>query len=151
MDAYDAEKAAKVWQRVLGEQPVQMGTHGLQALIMEALTGAATYLSLSRRYQGNRAAQLRRMAEEAQATAACLQGICLLTEGTRGAVKIVPPSSREAADAALRRCYRRARQCLTEYESRISDPEYGSAFSRLAHREQAHCCQILELLGGLQK
>jgi len=151
MDAYDAEKAAKVWQRVLGEQSAQMGVPGLQALIMEALTGAATYLSLSRRLQGARAVQLRRMAEEAQATAACLQGICLLTEDTRGAVKIVPPSSREAVDSALRRCYRRAHWCLTEYESRNSDPEYGSVFSRLAHQEQAHCCQILELLGGLQK
>ena len=151
MDAYDAEKAAKVWQRVLGEQPMQLGQRGLQALIMEALTGAATYLALSRRYQGNRAAQLRRMAEEEQAAAACLQGICLLTEGVRPAVKIVPPASHETAEAALRRCYRQSRQCLTDYESRTADPEYGPVYAHLAQRKRVHCYQILELLGGVPK
>lgn len=149
MEAYDPEKAARVWQRVLGDSPPTPKYQGLLPLIMEEQTDAATYLALSRRFQGKPSAQLRRMAEEEQSHAACLQGLCRLTEGTRPAVK-TPPLTQEATEALLRRCCGREMRCLAEYEGRSSDPEYGPVYALLAAQEREHCRLLLELLGGLK-
>lgn len=150
MEAYNAEKAAKVWQRVLGEAPSGTEQWGMQQLIMDAFTEAATYSSLSRRFQGKPAAAFRQLAEEKQKQAACLRGICILAEGTCPAAKNAP-LPHGTTEAVLRRCYGQECRCIAEYERRSSDPEYGPVYARLAAQERELCCQLLALLGGLQK
>lgn len=153
MEVYDPEKAARVWQRVRGENmsPVpEPDIQGLLALIAEEWTDATTYLHLSRQYQGKQSATLRKMFEEEQAHAACLKGIYTLTTGTRPVVRTVPPA-REPVETTLRRCYGREMRCLAEYEARSADSQYGQVFARLAAQEREHCHLILELLGSLKK
>lgn len=146
METYDPEKTARVWQRVCGEQAPPRH-QGLPGLIAEERTDAATYLRLSRRFQGKASQILRRMFEEEQAHAACLKGICRLLTGTNPSTQ-APPLPQESTEALLRRCYGREMRCLAEYEARSSDPEYGQVYARLAQQEREHCRRLLELLGS---
>lgn len=150
METYDPEKAARVWQRVRGEDTPAPNHQGLLALIAEEWTDATTYLILSRRFQGKQSLLLRRMFEEEQAHAACLKGIYTLITGQRPITKSAP-LPQEGTEAILRRCYGREMRCLAEYEARSADPEYGQVYARLATQERDHCRQILELLGSYKK
>lgn len=147
MEKIDPAKAARVWQRVQ-EKPMEGREEGLQELIFEEWTDAATYLQLSRRFQGKKAAILRKLYQDEQSHAACLKGIYTLLTGNRPVVKNLPPQQGDAAQI-LRRCYGREMRCLARYESRSSDPEYGQVFARLAQQEREHCHLILELLGDI--
>lgn len=150
METYDAEKAARVWQRVHAAPQPEPSTSELPALIAGEWADAATYLQLSRRYQGRESAILRRMFEEEQSHAACLKGIYTLLTGEH-AVTRTPPPAQEPVEVILRRCYGREMQCLAQYEQRQSHREYGPVFARLAEQEREHCRMILELLGKLKK
>ena len=149
MENIDPAKAALVWQRVTGESPPEDRENGLLALIAQEWTDAATYLQLSRRFSGRDSAILRKMYEQEQAHTACLKGLYTLITGTHPTVRAVP-SIHENVEATLRRCYGREMQCLARYEARISDPEYGQVFARLASQEREHCQQLLEILGRLK-
>ena len=150
MEAYNAEKAARVWQRVQAAQPEPTVAPELPALIAGEWSDAAAYLHLSRRYQGKESAILRRMFEEEQSHAACLKGIYTLLTGEHTVTRMPPPSP-EPIEVTLRRCYGREMQCLAQYEHRQSHPEYGPVFTRLAEQEREHCRMILELLGKIKK
>lgn len=150
MNTYDPQKAARVWQRVQG-QPEQARTGAdLQAMIMEERHTAAIYFQLKRQLPEKEAAVLQRLHREAQIHAACLRGIYTLITGD---VPIVPTPQipTESPEVTLRKCYGREMRSLKEYEARISDPEYGPVFSRLAEQEREHCRTVLELIGGLKK
>lgn len=150
MENIDHAKAARVWQRVKAQTPQQRPEQGIGEMIVGEWTDAATYLQLSRHFQGKDNAALRQMAEEEQAHNACLKGIYMLTTGMRPAVRAVPPP-KEDPEQALRRCYGREMQCAARYEQRADDPEYGHIFAQLAQQERQHCRLILELLGSLKK
>lgn len=150
METYDAEKAARVWQRVHATpQSTVDEAAGLPALIAGEWADAAIYLHLSRRYQGRESKLLRKMFEEEQSHAACLKGIYTLLTGERSVTKSpVPPQ--ESTEVILRRCYGREMQCLAQYEQRAAHREYGPVFARLAQQEREHCRILLELLGSLK-
>lgn len=150
MDTIDPAKAARVWQRVQGETTRSPLEQGLLELIAQEWTDAAIYLQLSRRFQGKDSATLRRMYDEEQAHTACLKGIYTLITGSHPAVRAVPPSQ-ENPEKLLRLCYGREMRCLAQYEARVSDPEYGQVFARLADQEREHCRLVLELLGNLHR
>lgn len=150
METYDAEKAARVWQRVHATAQPEPSTAELPALIAGEWADAAAYLQLSRRYQGRESAILRRMFEEEQSHAACLKGIYTLLTGEHTVTR-TPPPAQESTEVILRRCYGREMQCLAQYEQRQSHREYGPVFARLAEQEREHCRMILELLGKLKK
>lgn len=150
METIDPQKAARVWQRVQADDPTQHGEQGLLELIAEEWTDAATYLHLSRRFQGKESAALRKMFEEEQSHTACLKGIYTLITGTRPNVRNLPPAQGDPENI-LRRCYGREMQCLARYEQRSSHPEYGQVFVRLADQEREHCRLVLELLGNMKK
>lgn len=151
MENYNAEKAARVWQRVHstpvvpapGEEAAQ-----LTALINAEWTDAATYLHLSRRLQGRQATLLHTLYEQEHAHAACLKGIYTLLTGKRAVTHSTTPAQ-EPLDATLRRCYGREMRCLAEYERWAAHREYGPVFARLAQQEQEHCRILLEILGSL--
>ncbi len=150
MDTIDPAKAARVWQRVQADTPMQHPEQGLLELIAQEWTDATTYLHLSRRTQGKDSALLRRMFEEEQSHTACLKGIYTLITGKRPSVKVLPPTQ-DDPETILRRCYGREMQCLARYEQKAADPEYGQVFARLAEQEREHCRLVLELLGNLKK
>lgn len=150
MDTIDKEKAARVWQRVTATTNEGKSLQELTDLITQEWADAATYLHLSRRFQGKESGALRRMSEQEQAHTACLKGIYTLITGNRPAVR-TPPPSQESTDTILRHCYGREMRCLAQYEARISDPEYGQVYARLAEQEKEHCRTILELIGNLKK
>ena len=147
MEKIDPAKAARVWQRVQ-EKPEQTRGQDLQELIFEEWNDAATYLQLSRKFQGKKASLLRKLYQDEQSHAACLKGIYTLITGNRPLVKSLPPLH-GTPEQILRQCYGREMRGLARYESRSDDPEYGQVFSRLAQQEREHCRLILELLGDL--
>lgn len=148
METIDKAKAARVWQRVQGDA-AENPTRGLQGLIAEEWVDAAVYLSLSKRVQGNAANVLRKIGQEEQAHMACLKGIYTLQGAGRPDIPAPPPMDRAPVSVMLRRCYGREMRCLSQYEARANDPEYGQIFARMAQQEREHCRQILELLGSL--
>lgn len=148
METYDPQKAARVWQRVQAGTPAGTDAQSLLSLIAEEWTDAATYLSLSRRYQGGIRNTLYRMFQEEQTHTACLKGIYTLITGAHPKVSAVPPSQ-EPAVVILRRCYGREMRSLAQYEARGNDPEYGQVFLKLAAQEREHCKTILQLLGSI--
>lgn len=150
METYHPDKAARVWQRVQGVSQNTDDTATLCAMIREEWIDAATYLHLSRRYQGRDAAILRKLFEEEQSHAACLKGIYTLLTGQRAHTQTVP-APKEPTEAILRRCYGREMHCLAQYEQWAVHREYGPVFSRLAHQELEHCRILLELLGRLKR
>ena len=148
MYSIDPQMAARVWQRVRGEDRV--GDRELLTMISRELGNAATYLQLSRQFQGKESAALRRLHDREQAHAACLKGIYTLITSTHPNTKATPVTG-QTTDSVLRRCYGRQMQALADYESWVKDPEYGQVFSRLAEQERDHCKMLLELIGSLSK
>ena len=148
MNTIDPQKAARVWQRVQGTD--RLGDRELLTMITREWADAATYLQLSRQFQGKEGAKLRRLYEEEQAHTACLKGIYTLITGTRPTIKAQPLTGQDP-ETVLRRLYGRQMQDLADYEARSADREYGPVFVRLAEQERDHCRTILELIGNLKK
>ena len=148
MEHYDPQKAARVWQRVQAQQPVITAASELQEMIEEEWLDAATYLQLSRKFQGNTRDTLQKMFRDEQTHAACLKGIYTLTTGGHATVRNRQPVT-ESVLVTLRRCYGREMRSLARYEEKSKDPQYGQVFSRLAAQEKEHCRMILELLGSI--
>ena len=149
MDTIDNKKAAQVWQRVTGNNLPIRNSGELLELITEEWADAATYLQLSRQFQGKESGILRRMSEQEQAHTACLKGIYTLLNGSPPKVRTLGPLQ-EPPMQVLRRCYGREMRCLAQYEARSTDPEYGPVFDRMADRTREHCCTLLDLLGTLK-
>ena len=148
MENYDKAKAARVWQRVQGAA-VANPTQGLPGMIAEEWADAALYLALSKRVQGPASAILKKMSQEEQTHMACLKGMYTLQGAGRPDIPAPPPADKAPISLLLRRCYGREMRCMTQYEARVSDPEYGQVFARMAQQEREHCRQLLELLGSL--
>lgn len=150
MEKYDAEAAARVWQRVQGKPAQKEELDSLPAMIAGEWWDATTYLRLSRQFSGKEAGTLRKMFEEEQSHAACLKGIYTLLTGQQLVIQ-TPAPRQELLSATLRRCYGREMQCLAQYEKWSDHREYGPVFARLAQQERAHCAALLELLGNLKE
>lgn len=148
MTSYDPERAAQVWQRVRGETTSEP-QESLQALIMEEMSAAASYLVLSRQNPGLDNALLRRLFQESHSHGVCLKGICALMEGKRPQVRGLVPE-KEPPERMLRKCYGREMRCLAAYERRTGDREYGPVFARLAEQKREHCRLVLELIGKMK-
>ena len=149
MENIDAAKAARVWQRVQGGH--SRDPEELIPLATYEQSDAATYLQLSRRFQGKEAAVLRQLYEQELSHAACLKGMYQMLTGNHLPIPTAQPILGDNIQAALRRCYAREMQSLAAYEARMNDPEYGQVFSRLAQQERTHCHTLLTLIGNLKK
>lgn len=147
MNTIDPQQAARVWQRVRGEDRLSEGQ--LQSMVCDAVTREAAYLNLSRQLPG-KSALLRSLYTGQQAHTACLKGIYTLITGNHPKVEAIPVPGR-SPEAILRRLYGDSMRALADYEAKIADPEYGPVFARLADREKESCRTILELIGWLQK
>ena len=145
MQSFDAQKAARVWDRVQGN-----GADGLPELIGMEWLDAMTYIQLSKRFQGRDSQLLRQLAQQEQDHAACLRGIYHLLTGGRPVVS-TPTVLQENTENLLRRSYGSHMHRLARYEARKNDPQYGQIFSRLADQERDQCQKLLALFGRMQK
>lgn len=150
MKPYDPKAAAKVWDRVQNAAPPGGDAQTVLNLIAEEMVDAASYQRLARRLPPPQAAIARTLMQQEQSHISCLKGIYTLITGEK---PLVPPPSvaEDPPEIILRRCYGREMRCLSQYESRMGDPQYGHIFRSLARQEQEHCHRILEILGTLGK
>ena len=145
METIDPSQALRVWQRVRGEsRDTEVAL--LERFIVHEWEDASIYLQLSRRCSGSEAAQLYQIFQQEQSHCACLKGIYTLITGSKPRLSAVKPPQ-EPLPAALRTCYGREMRCLSAYEARVSDPDYGHVFSRMLQQEKEHCRILLELIG----
>ena len=150
MKQYDPKTAAKVWDRVQNAAVPAGDAQSILNLIAEEMLDAASYARLAKRLPPPLAAIARQISQQEQSHISCLKGIYTLITGRKA---IVPPPtvSDDPPDILLRRCYGREMRCLSQYEARQTDPQYGHIFRTLARQEQEHCHRILESLGTLAK
>lgn len=148
MEKHNLELEQRVWKRVRGEE--QREPVSVQALAAAEQSEAAVHLMLSRQMQGREKALLRKIFEEDRCHGAILRGMNELVTGKRLTLRTLPPEP-ATPEIALRKCYARKLQAIAEYESRVSDKEYGCVFSQMARQEREHCAMILEVLGSLTR
>ena len=148
----DQEKLDRVWQRVRsggGESPPALPVQNemqLPELARQAQRAAAEFWQLSRRAGGGIGAQLRQLAGQKRAQAACLRGICALS-GDQPLQGQTVPAAREPLGEQLRKCCEREMQCLCEYARRTGDGAFGQIFAHLTDRQRTLCQTVLMLLG----
>ena len=142
--------AAQVWDRVRGAAIPAPDAQAVLTLIAEELADAAAYQQLARRLPPAQANAARQMAQQEQAHATCLRGVYRLITGQK---PLIPPVRvpDDGPEIVLRRCYGREMRCLSHYEARQGDPQYGHIFQTLARQEKEHCHRILEILGAVSK
>ena len=146
MQTIDPQKAARVWNRVQGNEEMPF----LPELIEQEWQDAVIYLALARRFQGRDSQLLRQLARQEQDHVACLRGLYALLTGSRP-VSRTPVSPKEDTQTLLRRSYGTHMQRLARYEERKADPDYGQIFSQLAQQERDQCQKLLALLGRISK
>ena len=150
MKPYDPNTAAKVWDRVRSTPAATADAQAVLELIAQEMLDAATYSRLAQRLPPPQAAIARQIARQEQSHISCLKGVYTLITGQKPMVP-KPAVTDDPPDILLRRCYGREMRCLSQYEARQTDPQYGHIFRTLAHQEQEHCHRILEILGTLAK
>lgn len=150
MQNYDPKTAARVWDRVQNTALPAGDAQTILNLLAEEMLDAAAYQRLSRRLPPSLAAIARQLSQQEQSHISCLRGVYTLITGSKA---MVPPPTvpDDPPEIVLRRCYGREMRCLSQYESRMGDPQYGHIFRSLARQEQEHCRRILEILGNLPK
>ena len=142
MEHYDQEKAARVWQRVRGEEPRE----GLPLPAAEEQL-AGLYRSLGRLVPGPVPGQLE---QECNNHASTVRGIWSLVGTPRPPMKQAEVT-KTTAPALLGTCYSRTLRAIGEYERFSDHPEYGCAFRILAEQKRQQACRLLGLLGSLKQ
>ncbi len=159
MEQFDGETVRKIWQRVqsgnashqpAAQPPQKVEQCSLSQWIGRELAAAELYLRLSKVMPGKTGNTLRQFAQQEQAHAAALKGICTVAEGTCPDIRPMP-AQKAPVSVLLRQCYGQKLVVLAEYEKRTSDLQYGKVFQRLAQQEQAQCQFLLELIGSFRQ
>lgn len=146
MEKIDPQVAAKVWQRVHGnEKPGEAVS--LQTMVAWEKETEAILLWLSRRLP-DKGYPLQQMIADTRRHIACLQGIRQLNGGKPGGYAAGKPMSGDPG-ALLRKCYGQCLRVGGQYASRAEDAQYGCVFGDMARTKRRHCGMILEILGML--
>ena len=150
MKEINPNTAARVWDRVRNTAVPTGDAPTILNLIAEEILDAASYQRLARRLPPPQAAIAKKLMQQEQSHISCLKGIYTLITGDK---PLVPPPTvtDDPPEIMLRRCYGREMRCLSQYEARQTDPQYGHIFQTLARQEKEHCHRILEILGSLSK
>ena len=145
MENIDREKALRVWQRVQSAPEAQ----DLGYLAEEALTDGAVLLRLSRRFQGQWRKRLWDMSRQEQHQGMVLKGIIAVTRGSSPGIR-AERVNLVRTESLLRRCWQRMERRSRIYGTMAADPEFGRIYADFAAREDAHCRQLLLLLGTIR-
>lgn len=146
MEKIDPQVAAKVWQRVRGnEKPAE--PVGIQALVAREKETEAILQWLLRRLP-EKSYALQQLIADTRRHIACLQGIRQLNGEKIGAYSAGKPLSGEPVPL-LRKCYSLCLQVGARYAARVEDEQYGGVFGDMARTKRRHCAMLLEILGGI--
>lgn len=148
MEQFDADKAARVWQRVQNREAPEPLRKEPGALIRASAQQAAYYRHLSRALPGKYGERLREYVRQQQRAADCLKGICRLS----GITPAAGPAGTVQAEAPIRmleKCCHGERQLFSEYAARTADPEWGRVYGKMAAEAAERCCGLLEILGAM--
>lgn len=151
---YDPQLEKRVWQRVQQsappELPLKQDTQELPALMAALRVNADAYLRLSKHLTGSGSAIAQRLYEETQAQIGCLRGIHILMSGSCPDIPKPTPQP-ESVSVMLRRCYGSMSRCLSHWESRMAQQDFGHVFALLAEQSRRHCALTLQLMGQAEK
>lgn len=150
MENLDKDLQKRVWQRVQSRETAELPqpqTDNIKSLILTAQENSTAYGQLQKQMGPKNREILTRLRRETRSSIACMQGICRLRGEQAKAPQLMPP--RDPARRALEKCYHRERKLCGEWEQRITDPEHGMVFRRLAEQGRARCAVIMELLGEM--
>ena len=150
MEQFDREKAARVWQRVQNRETPEPMRKEPGALIRVAAEQAAYYRNLSRALPGKYGERLREYGHQQQRAGECMKGICRLT-GITPTLSQAQPVRQEPPLRLLEKCCHGERQLVAEYSARMTDPEWGRVYGRMATEAAERCCGLLEMLGAMGK
>ena len=145
MEAYDREKARRVWDRVNGSCTQEPDLDALTALLCQEQTDAAVLTRLAKKV-GGRGGDLLRLARQCRQHAGYLQGICAMIGRDRPHPAIPVPAV-ATANIALRKCYVNFIYRIREYEKLSPDPDYGPVFRKMADTAHHQCAVLLDLIG----
>lgn len=146
MEKIDPQVAAKVWQRVRGNEKA-VETVSIQTMVAWEKETEAILLWLSRRLP-EKGYAWQQMIADTRRHIACLQGIRQLNGEKPGAYAAGKPMSGEPGPW-LRRCYGQCLRVGGQYASRAEDAQYGCVYGDMARTKKRHCALILEVLGGI--
>ena len=145
METIDPAMAARVWQRVRGQDAAPSPGLQLQSLMEDAWADAAAYRQLSRRSRGKNAFLFSQLHRQTLEQLRLLKGICALTKQCHPVLKPVSVP-REPEGITLRRCYGHTLQRLNWYTQQESTPEYGRALAQSLRQTQHHSQLLLQLM-----
>lgn len=152
MEEFDAEKAARVWDRVQKREdlsPLEHRKTDLTPLVLSAQELAGCYHSAARQIPGKDGERVRALLRQQKGMAACLKGICQMSGGRIPKFPSVT-MPKEPARRLLEKCYHRERRLLGELSKHVSDPEFGQVFRSLAEGAGQRCLTVLEILGRMK-
>lgn len=147
MEKFDAEKAARVWQRVRAGEPAAPGPREESVEVLHQSNAlAGLYLGLQRRLTGEARAPVRKLYRQHRELTACLKGMLRLSGATVPGLPPVSPGT-GPIPGILESCFHRERRLGDALAGRSGDPALGPVYRLLAdqavHRELA----VLALLG----
>ena len=145
MQQYDP---AGVWERV--QSAPAADPQNLSGLTETLHLETRLFQQLTRKLPAHQAAYARELSRRASRHLACLKGMHILISGTAPAIRALPVPG-DPPDVLLRQSYGRILRLRTEYETRRSDPVYGSVFRVLATDLPEQSRTVLELLGMITK
>ena len=148
MEQFDAQKAARVWQRVQNREQPEPLRKDQGALIRAVGEQAACYRNLSRAMPGKYGERLREYARQQLRAGECLKGICRLS-GIQPGSGPNKPVSGEAPLRMLEKCCHGERRLVAEYGDRMTDPDWGRVYEKMAAEAAERCCGLLEILGSM--
>ena len=147
MEKFDAEKAARVWQRVQSREEAGPMKPDFGTLIRQAQEQAACYRALSRVLPGKNPERMREFWRQQQRAGDCLKGICRIS-----GIPIGPGAGTQVRTGSLgtmlESCCHGERRLVAEYYARTGDPEWGRVYAHLAAEAVQRCAVLLEILGA---
>ena len=148
MEAFDQQKAQRVWARV-NSGDCRPDSPDLVPLLCQELTDAAALLRLAKRLGGH-GGPLLRLSQQCRQRAGYLRGICALTDGSDPAVA-VPAMTERNPQAILQKCYVNSLHRLRAYESMASSQDYGPVFQSMARSMGPYSASLLALIGKVTR
>ena len=145
MENYDAQMAARVWQRVQSRQ-ADIPAADVFSFLQEEAADLSRYLQLQNILGSAAKPLLQQLIQMTRSCIAVLQGMAVLLTDAPAEVKAYP-LPKELPLSSLRYLYGSTLQRGARYGQRRADKEYGYGFAQLETEAQQRCILLLQLIG----
>ena len=144
MQMHGESMEERVWQRIAGQSvPEREDLRQLMYLAMEQVSAMG---HLAEAMTGRPQHTAKQLYAESRRSLNMLRGIQRMSGGFLPQMRDLPVSRVQPAKLT-EQCFHRSGRLLTEYASRVMDPEFGTVWQVLADRERASAAQLAELAG----